>query len=299
MKNAQILFIVVMLSVMTISCSENNNQADAFGNFEATEILVSAMANGQLVRFDVSSGDMLDLDQVVGLVDTIELSLRVLQIEAQQQAVLARLESIKAQKEVQQQQFNNVRKDYDRIMKMYAEGAATARQKDDVEGLLALTGKQIAATEAQMGSIQGEARALGQQVAQIKESIGKCSVTNPVKGTVLTTYANKGEVVSFGKALYKIADLSTMELKVYISGRQLSGFRIGQAVEIHIDQTNNTEYQPLEGVISWIAQSAEFTPKTIQTKEERVDLVYAMKVRVVNDGRLKIGMPGEIRIITN
>ncbi|MBU1008691.1 MAG: HlyD family efflux transporter periplasmic adaptor subunit [Bacteroidetes bacterium] len=297
MKIAKNLGLFIGLIALLTSCKNKNGQADAYGNFEAVEIVVSSLASGQLVDFQPVEGDQLAAGQVVGLVDTTDLALRISQVKAQQAAVLSRLESVRAQKQVQQQQLANARTDKNRIISLFNDGAATAKQKDDIEGAIALIEKQISATEAQIGSIVGEAEALGKQVDQVRESIRKSAVINPVKGTVLTKYVNMGEVVVFGKALYKLADLSSLELKVYISGRQLSGFVIGQPVKVYIDQQKDQEPALLDGTVSWISPSAEFTPKTIQTREERVDLVYAMKVRVKNDGRLKIGMPGEINRI--
>lgn len=297
MKTIRLSLLVSFVSLIIFSCDRKVQPSDAYGNFEAVEVMVSAMSTGTLVSFDVSQGDRLAEGQQVGLIDTTEASIRVEQAKAQQQAVLARLITMKAQREVHEQQLKNLAKDYDRVLSLYAEDAATLKQKEDLEGSIALTGKQLQATLAQASSIESEARAFGQQLLQLEEARKKCVVTNPSAGTVLTTYARKGEAVAFGKPLFKIADLSSMELKVYISGRQLAGFLIGQTVEVIIDQTAEQGDPPLTGSVIWISASSEFTPKTIQTRDERVDLVYAMKVRVKNDGRLKIGMPGEIRKI--
>lgn len=291
------LFSLMAMSMLIIACDRNEKPSDAYGNFEAVEVMVSAMSSGVLLSIDVSQGDKLSEGQMVGLIDTTEASIRVEQAKAQQQAVAARLHNIKAQREVHEQQLANLSRDYDRVVGLFREGAATLKQKEDLEGAIALTGKQLQATLTQATSIEAESRASGKQVMQLEEARKKCTITNPIAGTVLTTYAHKGETVVYGKPLYKIADLSNMELKVYISGRQLAGFTIGQPVEVIIDQTAEPGNSPLTGEIIWISASSEFTPKTIQTRDERVDLVYAMKVRVHNDGRLKIGMPGEIRIL--
>jgi HlyD family secretion protein len=296
MRTIRHSLLAVFVTLTTLGCDRNDQPSDAYGNFEALEVMVSAMSPGVLIVFDVSQGDRLTVSQQVGLIDTTEAAIRVEQAKAQQQAVMARMLTVHAQREVFEQQLKNLANDYDRVLQLFTDGAATRKQKEDLEGAIALTKKQLQATLAQASSIEAEVRALGQQVMQAEEARKKCLIINPTGGTVLTTYARKGETVSFGKPLYKIADLSHMELKVYISGRQLAGFKIGQTVDVIIDQSAEQGDTPLTGEVIWISASSEFTPKTIQTRDERVDLVYAMKVRVKNDGRLKIGMPGEIRM---
>lgn len=288
------LFILVFSLLTTlVSCLRNEKTSDAFGNFEADETIVSSLASGYLVQLNLEEGDPLEKDQVVGLVDTVDLSLRKAQIESQKKAVLSRLGAVNAQLEVNRQQWQNSRTDQLRVDKLFSEGAATQKQKDDVDGAIRLIEKQMTATRSQIESINSEAAALEAQIEQVNESIRKAMIINPLKGVVLNKYAEKGEVVSFGKPLYKIADLQALELRVYVSGDQLAHFSIGEEVDVLIDKTKD-QTERLTGKISWVSASAEFTPKIIQTREERVDLVYAVKVRVANDGRLKIGMPGEI-----
>ncbi|PKP52252.1 MAG: HlyD family secretion protein [Bacteroidetes bacterium HGW-Bacteroidetes-1] len=281
---------------LSASCSKNNEQSDAYGNFEAKEVSVSSMSNGQLLYLNMNEGDQLKLNEVVGLVDSTELYLKKLQVLSQHEAVLTKLNSINAQLRVHQQQLDNILIDKNRIEMLFKDGAATLKQMDDINGAFSLAKKQIEATRSQTESIHAEAKAVLSQVNQLNEQLRKCFIINPIEGIVLTKFAMSGEVVTFGKSLYKIADVSELDLKVYVSGLQLVNFSVGQEVDVLIDKTK-TENKILKGIISWISSSAEFTPKTIQTKEERVDLVYAMKVTVVNDGNLKIGMPGEIRII--
>jgi HlyD family secretion protein len=276
-----------------VACDRNSNTSDAYGNFEATEIMVSSLSSGQLLNFNIKEGELLETNQVVGLVDTIDLSLRKAQLYSQKQAILSRLSSVNAQLEVNRQQLLNAQVDQERIHKLLEEGAATIKQKDDIDGNIKLIERQIIATKSQLESINSEAIALDSQVAQVNESIRKSTIINPQKGVVLSKYVEAAEVVSFGKPLYKLADLSVLELKVYVSGGQLSQFKLGDEVTVIIDKTK-TELQQLKGTISWVSSTAEFTPKTIQTREERVELVYATKVRVQNNGQLKIGMPGEI-----
>lgn len=295
-KIFQISFFGLFMLFLSASCSKNNEQSDAYGNFEAKEVSVSSMSNGQLLYLNINEGDRLKLNEVVGLVDSTELYLKKLQVLSQYEAVLTKLNSINAQLRVLQQQLDNILTDKNRIEMLFKDGAATLKQMDDIKGAFSLAKKQIEATRSQTESIHAEAKAVLSQVNQLNEQLRKCFIINPIEGIVLTKFAMSGEVVTFGKSLYKIADVSELDLKVYVSGLQLVNFNVGQEVEVLIDKTK-TENKIMKGIISWISSSAEFTPKTIQTKEERVDLVYAMKVTVVNDGNLKIGMPGEIRII--
>lgn len=293
-KPKNLLIILFLFLITLVSCNRNTETSDAFGNFEATETIVSSLASGQLIQLNLEEGDLLEANQTIGMVDTIDLSLKKAQMLSQKSAVLSRLSAVNAQMEVNKQQLQNSRIDQQRITKLLADGAATQKQKDDIDGAVKLIEKQMMATQSQAESIHSEAVALDSQVAQVNESIRKAMVINPIKGVVLNKYAEAGEVVGFGKSLYKIADLSTLELRVYVTGSQLSKFAIGDEVVVLIDKTKE-KTENLSGKISWVSATAEFTPKTIQTREERVDLVYAVKVRVANDGRLKIGMPGEIR----
>jgi HlyD family secretion protein len=293
-KPKSLLILSFLLLIALVSCNRNTETSDAFGNFEATETIVSSLASGQLIQLNLEEGDLLEANQTIGMVDTIDLSLKKAQMLSQKSAVLSRLSAVNAQLEVNKQQLQNSRIDQQRIYKLFADGAATQKQKDDIDGAVKLIERQMMATQSQAESIHSEAVALDSQVAQVNESIRKAMVINPIKGVVLNKYAEAGEVVGFGKSLYKIADLSTLELRVYVTGSQLSKFAIGDEVVVLIDKTKE-KTENLSGKISWVSATAEFTPKTIQTREERVDLVYAVKVRVANDGRLKIGMPGEIR----
>jgi len=284
-----LMVVIIVLS----ACNRNENVSDAYGNFEATEIMISALASGQLLHFEIQEGERIETNQVVGLVDTTDLALRKAQLFSQKQAILSRLGSVIAQLEVNKQQLQNAQVDQQRIHKLVKSGAATTKQQDDIDGSIKLIERQMAATKSQVESIHSEAFALDSQVAQVVESIRKSTITNPQKGVVLSKYVECNEVVSFGKPMYKLADLDVMELKVYISGGQLTQLALGDEVTVIVDK-NKSVLQALKGKVSWISSTAEFTPKTIQTREERVELVYAAKVRVQNNGQLKIGMPGEI-----
>ena len=275
------------------ACSGENGKSDAYGNFQSDEIIVSAQATGEIISMKVDEGQVLDPAQVVGLIDTTSLHLQKKQLNSKKKAIASKTANIHANIEVQQQQLQNLQKDLQRIQNLYENGAATEKQLTDIRGAVDLVKKQIRATRTQLDGIGDEISALNDQIALVNEKINKSFIRNPVKGTVLTKYADKGEFAAMGKPLFKIANLETLDLKSYISGDQLDDIKLGQEVNVLIDK-NKKEYSSMKGTISWIASSAEFTPKTIQTKKERVNLVYAVKVRVENDGSLKIGMPGEI-----
>lgn len=282
-----------MVCMLLVACNTNNDTADAYGNFEATEVVISAMAQGELLYLKLEEGDIIAQDAEVGLVDTVDLYLKKLQLRKTKDAVKTGLITIDAQIKVQKQQMKNLGVDQQRIEKLFREDAATRKQLDDINGAIDLVDAQLEATRSQKAKILAEIETLDVQLSQVDEALSKCVVRSPVPGTVLVKYAEEGEVVAPGKPLFKIADLTQMKLKVYVSGDQLPHLAIGQEVEVQIDETKK-ENRSMKGVVSWISSSAEFTPKTIQTKEERVNLVYAVKVLVQNDGALKIGMPGEI-----
>ena len=288
----KIIYILILAGLFA-SCGNQNNKADAYGNFEATEVVISAMAQGEILSLKIEEGDILEEGAVVGLIDTTDLYLKKRQLLKSIAAVKTRLVSIQAQIDVQEQQKANLMVDKNRIDKLYKDGAATQKQVDDIHGAIDLLNARITATLSQKQQVMAETETLEIQIEQVEEALLKCFIRNPSPGTVLTKYAEAGEVAAPGKPLYKLADLSTMKLKVYVSGDQLPHVRIGQEVEVQFDKTK-TENTSVTGKVSWISSTAEFTPKTIQTKEERVNLVYAVKVLVENDGSLKIGMPGEV-----
>ena len=290
MKKIYLLLIpVIMLS----ACNSSNDRSDAYGNFEATEIMVSAMAQGEILALDIEEGDILGEGEIVGLIDTTDLFLQKQQLLQKIEAVKTRLITISAQMDVQLQQKQNLEIDQERVEKLYKDGAATKKQLDDINGAIDLVEAQIIATRSQKQQVEAEILTMQVQIEQLDEALSKCRIKNPVNATVLVKYAEKGEVAAPGRPLYKMADLSMMKLKVYVSGDQLPHIKIGQEVEVQIDKTKK-ENTSLKGTINWVSSTAEFTPKTIQTKEERVNLVYAVKILVPNDGSIKIGMPGEV-----
>lgn len=286
--------ILAMITLIGLSsCSNRNNLSDAYGNFEAVQVTVSAESAGKIHYLNVEEGSQPDSGMIVALIDTTDLYLKKLQLQAQKRAVSVKRSNIVGQVAVQQQQKANLLVEKNRITKLISDEAATQKQLDDVNGAIDLVEKQVASTQTQNAGIAEEMEVIDRQVAQVNESIRKCYIRNPVRGTVLSKYAEAGEIAAPGRALYKIADLSVMELKVYVSGAQLPQVKQGQQVEVLIDADKNTN-RKLSGVVSWISPKAEFTPKIIQTKEERVNLVYGVKIRVPNDGSLKIAMPAEV-----
>jgi HlyD family secretion protein len=284
---------LIALSVMLFSCSGNNEKSDAYGNFEANEIIISAETNGRIVRFDVEEGQDLKAGQQVGLIDSTDLYLKAEQLRAQKKAIATRAPGVSAQIEVQLQQKANLEVEKNRIMNLFRDKAATQKQVDDIKGAIDLVDRQIASIKTQRSGIAEEMDVVQKQIAVTRETLNKCHIINPANGTVLVKYAQAGELALPGKSLYKLADLSQMELRVYVSGDQLARIKIGQKVQVLLDKDLKTN-QALEGKVSWISEKAEFTPKIIQTKEERVNLVYAVKILVPNDGRIKISMPGEV-----
>ena len=295
MKNIKILFLAVLAGSL-FSCS-NSEKADGYGNFEATEITISSEANGKLEFLNLEEGQVLEKGEVVALVDTLQLYLNKQQLLASKETVASKSGGVWTQVSVLNQQLQTAKKEQQRIQNMFDENAATQRQLDQANSQVDVLKKQMQNVETQNSPIVNEVKSIDAKVAQIEEQIAKSKITNPIKGTVLTKYAEPGEIVSFGKPLYKIADLEEMTLRVYISETQLPNIKIGQEVTVKID--SGEEMKNFNGTISWISASAEFTPKIIQTKEERVNLVYAVKITVKNDGSLKIGMPAEMWISDN
>ena len=286
------LFMLLPLLAL-ISCKGNEKTSDAYGNFESTEITISAQATGEIMQFGLEEGNQLTAGQVIGWIDTTDLVLKKAHMTAQKEAITSKTASLDAQIAVFQQQKTNVLRDKERVEKMFRDGASTQKQVDDITGQIDLIDKQIKSVKAQETSVYSEAATVQKQIAQVEESIRKSTIINPSEGGVLSKYVNAHEIAAIGKPLYKLADLREMKLKVYVSGDQILQVKIGQEVEVLVDQDSKTNRKML-GIVSWVSESAEFTPKIIQTKEERVNMVYAVKVLVKNDGTLKIGMPGEV-----
>jgi len=287
------LFIAIILA----SCSDSSNKSDGYGTFESTETTISSEVQGRILSLPIEEGQTIEKGIVVATVDSTQTYLKLLQLEAQVEAINSKKQTIAAQSNVYAQQLENIDKDVRRTQELFNQSAATQKQMDDVTGQAKVIQAQKRALEAQLSDISIEARALTMQVMMLKDQLAKCRIVNPVTGTVLVKYAESGEIVAPGKGIYKIADLEEINLKVYISGKQLSDVHLGDSVTVITDVPEGLKEQP--GVISWVSSEAEFTPKIVQTREERVKLVYAVKIRVKNDGSLKIGMPGEMRVRRN
>lgn len=284
--------LLILATIGLISCTKNNDKADGYGNFETTEVTISSEANGKIEFLKVEEGTILEPNSKVGLIDTLQLYLSKQQLIASKNTVSSKSANVLSQKNVLAEQLKTAQLEKNRIQNMFAENAATKRQVDEINGKVKVIEEQIKSVGTQNAPIINDLKSIDVQIEKIKDQIQKSNITNPIKGTVLTKYAEAGEITAFGKPLYKIANISEMTLRVFVSETQLHQLKIGQEVTIKIDGLK--EMKPYKGTISWIASQAEFTPKIIQTKEERVNLVYAVKVKVKNDGSLKIGMPAEM-----
>lgn len=306
-----LLSIILILSAALFGCS-HNGEPDASGTFEADEVIVSAEVPGRIIALNLEEGSILKKDSIVGSIDSIPLELQKAQllstIDALHQKTMDVRPSIKLlldQIKVQKVQLANAVYEKDRTVKLIRSDAATTKQLDDWNNQIDLLQKQIAVTQQQIkvqqtttgtqnSSVMSEYKPLRKSVAQINDQLRRTNITNPVTGTVLTKYAMAGEETAAGKALYKIADVSIITLRAYITGTQLAQVKLGQKVKVLVDSTANT-YRNYTGIVTYISGKAEFTPKTIQTKDERANLVYAIKIHVKNDGYLKIGMYGEVK----
>ncbi|MBN1599118.1 MAG: HlyD family efflux transporter periplasmic adaptor subunit [Bacteroidales bacterium] len=280
--------------IFLTSCNNGDDQADAFGNFETRETIVAAEVNGKIIKLEIDEGQVLKANELIGIIDTIQLYLNFTQVAAKKKSVQAKLSTIDANVKVLEAQKESLETELKRVKKLIEDDAATTQKLDDLEGKLDVLNNQIKSTLVQKNSIYAEIQSMYAQLAMIEDQIQKCKIINPIDGTVLEKYVEPHELVAAGKSIYKIADLSEMDLRVYVSGSQLSDIKIGQEITVMFDK-NKDENSELKGIITWISSKAEFTPKIIQTKEERVNLVYAVKVKVKNDGSIKIGMPGEIK----
>lgn len=291
LRKSTLLFL--MATLITYSCTNNDDKADGYGSFEATEISVAAETSGRIMQIGISEGMNVDSGSIALIVDSTEWSLKRLQLMAQYQAVNARGSQIFSSIEVQEQQLRNLTKEKSRIERLLKEGAASTKQLDDINGSMLLVNKQIESIKTQNAQLSFEAEALKKQIEQTELAISKCKIQNPLSGKVLSCFVNQGELAVPGKILYKLADMNTMYLRVYLSGKQLAGIKTGQQVSVQLE-SEQKELKTLPGEISWISDQSEFTPKIIQTREERVNLVYAVKIKVKNDGYIRIGMPGEV-----
>jgi HlyD family secretion protein len=298
MKNRLLNIAFILATAFLIGCSNGNGDFDATGTFESEEIIVSSEAMGKLVMFQVEEGMQLEQNQVVGIVDTTQLHLKKKQLLSSITAVLSKQPDISAQLAALQKQIETTEVEKKRIENLVKLDAATTKQLDDMNSQLEVLNKQYTATKSSLTitkqGLQSETLPLVAQVEQIEDQIKKSYIINPINGTVLTRYAKLDEITSNGNGLYKIADLSEMTLRAYVDGDQLGQIKLGQKAKVYVDKGEG-EQKEMSGEIYWVSSKAEFTPKTIQTKDERANLVYAIKVKVMNDGYLKIGMYGEVK----
>jgi HlyD family secretion protein len=278
-------------------CRTENSEGDASGTFEATEIIVSAEVNGKVLALDLVEGQTLTRGQVVGMIDSTALYLNKVQLLQSQKAVLAGRQDVDAQVDGLQKELNNAKADQRRIENLVKGQVASQKQLDDANLRVETLKARIKAMESQLQtantSISEQGRSISAQLSLINDQLRRCRISNPVEGTVLTKYCEAYEMTAVGKPLYKVADLSSMMLRAYISNDQQAKVKVGQPVKVLVDSGDGA-MKTYPGVLQWINDKAEFTPKTIQTKDERVNLVYAIKVAVKNDGYLKIGMYGEV-----
>jgi len=284
--------LIIIVAVLLAGCRNGTDEADAYGSFEATEVTVSSETSGRIMKFDATEGTEIEKGGEIALIDTTLFHLQKAEIDAGMKSVRTRISSINAQNDIFNQQIANLKVNIDRIENMLKDDAATKKQYDDLTGQVAVLEKQIAANNTQKTSIAAELSVYESKKATLNEQVSRSMVKSPLKGTIIEKYSEAGELTATGKPLAKIADLSVIRLKVYVSGAQLGDIRIGQNCTVRVDD-GEKGYKSFTGTISYISGKAEFTPKIIQTKEERVTLVYAVTIDVKNDGNMKSGMPGE------
>lgn len=284
--------LITIIALLMAGCRNGSDDADAFGNFEASEVVISSETSGKILKFEITEGADVEKDSEIALIDTTVFHLQKAEIDAGMKSVKTRISSINAQNDILEQQIENLNVNIARIDNMLRDDAATRKQYDDLTGQVAVLRKQIAANNTQKASIAAELLVYESKKATINEQIARSCVRSPLEGTLIEKYAEEGEVTAAGKPLAKVANLSLIKLKVYVSGAQLPGIKTGQSCTVRIDD-GEKKYRSYPGKVSYISGKAEFTPKIIQTKEERVTFVYAVTIDVKNDGSMKSGMPGE------
>lgn len=297
MKKKNILSLCAAIAALT-ACSSGEKDYDASGVFETTEVIVSAKATGEIISLNVEEGQNVKCNEMLGLIDTLQLSLHDQQLAANQSAADSRRLDANRQVASIRQQIINLQKEKKRFSDLLAANAATQKQVDDIGYQIEVLQRQLAATQEQIGSNNqsagNQSMGIKAQRAQTEDQIRKAHITSPISGTVLTKYAEQGEYATPGRALFKVGDISRMRLRAYITAPQLTTLKVGQKVKVFADM-GETESKAYEGTVEWISDKAEFTPKTIQTRDERANLVYAIKVAVKNDGMIKRGMYGDVK----
>lgn len=292
------LIAAAISGILLAACNNSESDFDAAGAFESVETIVSTESSGTIMQFNVEEGQTLQAGQFIGYVDSVQLYERKQQLLAQIASTTSQTPNIPVQIAALQSQLAEAKKNQDRMNNLLKQDAATQQQVDDANTQVDMLNKQIEAQKSTLGissnTITKEVAPLQHQIDQLNDQLAKCRIINPIRGTVLTKYSENHEIVTPGKALYKIAPTDTLILRAYVTGAQLSQVKLGQTVRVRTDK-GAKQYATYSGTVYWISDKSEFTPKTIPTKDERADLVYAIKVRVVNDGYLKIGMYGEVQ----
>lgn len=292
-------YLTLFALLLVAGCGDGASAPDAYGTFEAVEVLVSSELPGRILTFDAREGERIDAGALVAMIDTTQLALQRRQAVAAREAASSQSPGVRAQVDVIQEQVREARQEHARLLRMLPGGGATEQQVDQAAARVSVLERQISSTQTRMAPIAAEVESADARIAQITDQINRSTIVNPISGTVLTTYADAHEMTAPGRPLYKIADVSEMTLRAYLSGRQLAGVNVGQHVTVRIDGPDG-RLESRTGVISSIASEAEFTPRHIQTRDERVNLVYAVRVRVDNpDGRIRSGMPGELYLSSN
>jgi len=290
--------LVAGIAIVLTACNDNKASFDASGSFEAEETIISSEATGTIKQFSIEEGQTLEAGQEIGYIDSLQLYLKKKQLEAQVTAILGKKPNIPVQLSALQEQLKTTEKERTRVANLVKGDAATPKQLDDINAQIEVLKKQIEAQQSTLSiSSEGLSKDIVQlqvQVEQLNDQLAKCKIINPANGTVLAKYAETNEMTTTGKPLYKIADLSNIILRAYITSNQLTQVKLNQKVKVLTDDGKGG-YKETEGTITWINDKAEFTPKTIQTKDERANMVYAVKIKVKNDGSYKVGMYGEIK----
>ena len=293
------IYLLVFFATLLFGCGNDESATDATGVFESTEIIVSSEAIGKILALDVSEGDKVSKGQVIGLIDSTQLHFSRLQLEASKVTVASGKPDIEAQIEATEREIEKQEREKERIERLLEGDVATQKQLDDIESAILVLKARLRSQKSSLSnsanSVDAQGKALDVQIAQLDDQIDKCRIKAPIDGTVLVKYAEPGEVTAMGKALFKVADMEHMNLKAYVTADQLVRLKVGQQVEV-LAEFGESELRPYEGTITWISSKSEFTPKTIQTQDERANLVYAVKIAVPNDGYLKIGMYGGFRL---
>lgn len=283
--------IVIMLTLF--ACNKSNDNAQAYGNFEADELTISSEVQGKCLVFNAKQGVKLQMGDTIAIFDTTAYYLQKIQLEMQKKAVESKFPSVSAQVEIQEVELNRLRKDEIRILSLLKDKAVTQKKLDDIQSGIAKIERGIDQVKTQNASLFAELDVIDANIARIDDNIKRAIVISPIDGVVLMNYIEANEFVGPGRSLLKMAELEEMILKAYVDGDQLSELKIGDSLRVRIDKPNN-EWYDFKGILTWVSGEAEFTPSRIQTKKERTEMVYAIKIRVNNDGKIKIGMPGEV-----